>query len=235
MLTFTYAMIKSDNKAGVRQRLDWIRGSNKKKTRQDRGPGATDAAPAPTLNLGRPAFASGPYEQLFKIYQQAGDDTAARNVAIQQRSDQRKLGTLKWYRWLFNWLLDITIGYGYRTWEALVLLGGFYVVVLAVVLIALGHHGAIVPTPGTATGIHPAPSAMLCQTSYPCFNPYGYAFDTVVPIINIHQADYWRPDSSTFWGGVCGWVSSAGTVVGWLLVTLAVAGYTGLARRVDAP
>ena len=29
-------------------------------------------------------------------------------------------------------------------------------------------------------------------------------------------------------------VASAGTVFGWLLVTLAVAGYTGIARRVDA-
>ena len=30
-------------------------------------------------------------------------------------------------------------------------------------------------------------------------------------------------------------VASAGTVVGWFLVTLAVAGYTGIARCVDAP
>ena len=30
-------------------------------------------------------------------------------------------------------------------------------------------------------------------------------------------------------------VASAGTVVDWLLATLAVTGYTGIARRVDAP
>ena len=30
-------------------------------------------------------------------------------------------------------------------------------------------------------------------------------------------------------------VASAGSAVGWLLGTLAVAGYTGIARRVDAP
>ena len=242
---FTYTTIRADNKAGVGQRLDWIRGSNKGETRRrGRGKGAatatgpdatTGTAQAASPDPDRPAFASGPYEQLLKMYQQAGDDTAAREVAINQRRDQRKLGHLKWYRKLFNWLLDITIGYGYRTWEALILLGGLYVLVLAVTLITLNHHGAIVPVPGTATGIHPAPSALMCQTSYPCFNPLGYAFNTVVPIINVHQADYWRPDASTPWGAVCAWVSSAGTVVGWLLVTLAVAGYTGLARRVDAP
>jgi hypothetical protein len=242
---FIYTTIRADNKAGVHQRLKWIRGSSQKKAGRQRrsrgtpaaaGPAATtDVAQMPTTDPDRPAFASGPYEQLMKMYQQAGDDTAAREVAINQRRDQRKLGNLKWYRKLFNWLLDITIGYGYRTWEALVLLVGLYALVLAVTLIALNHHGAIVPVPGNATGLHPTPSAELCQASYPCFSPYGYAFDTVVPIINVHQADYWRPDASTPWGAVCTWVSSAGTVVGWLLVTLAVAGYTGLARRVDAP
>ena len=115
------------------------------------------------------------------------------------------------------------------------MLGGLYTLVLAVTLIAGNHHGAIVPVPPIATGINPTPSASVCQTNYPCFNPLGYAFDTVVPIINVHQADYWRPNGSTSWGAFCAWVSSAGTVVGWLLVTLAVAGYTGLARRVDAP
>jgi hypothetical protein len=91
------------------------------------------------------------------------------------------------------------------------------------------------PLPQYAKGICPKPSPLLCKGNYPCFNPFGYAFDTVVPIINLHQADYWRPDASTFWGDVCRWVSWAGTVLGWLLVTLAAAGYTGLARRVDAP
>ncbi len=69
--------------------------------------------------------------------------------------------------------------------------------------------------------------------NYPCFNPYGYAFDTVVPIINLHQADYWRPNAANAWGYVCLWVFWVGTVFGWLAVTLAAAGYTGLARRVD--
>jgi hypothetical protein len=42
---------------------------------------------------------------------------------------------------------------------------GLYVLVLAVTLIALNHHGAIVPVPGNATGVHPTPSAKLCQAT----------------------------------------------------------------------
>jgi hypothetical protein len=231
---FTYTTIRAGNKAGVDQRLDWLRGGSKEMARRRaRGKGATTAAGPPATTDA--AFASGPYEQLQKMYQQAGDDTAARKVAINQRRDQRKLGSLKWYRKWFNWLLDVTIGYGYRTWEALILLGGLYLIVLAVTLMALNHHGAIAAVPQNAMGIHPAPSASSCQANYPCFSPLGYAFDTVVPIINVHQAEYWRANASTPWGEVCAWVSSTGTVAGWLLVTLAVAGYTGLARRVDAP
>lgn len=204
-------------------------GQNKEKTRQRGwGKGAIAHADAGA------AFASGPYEQLFQVYQRAGNDTDARKVAIAERRDQRKFGRLRWHRKIFNRLLDVTIGYGFQTWRALVLLAGLYVLVLAASLVALHQSGSIVPVPQNAVGILPKPSALLCTRNYPCFSPLGYAFDTVVPIIGVHQAEYWRPDASTPWGEVCMWVSSAGTVLGWLLVTLAVAGYTGLARRVDA-
>ena len=33
-----------------------------------------------------------------------------------------------------------------------------------------------------------------CVTGYPCFCPAGYAFDLVVPLINIHQAEFWQPN-----------------------------------------
>ena len=107
-----------------------------------------------------------------------------------------------------------------------------YAAMVAISYIAQHYIGAIVPAKDI-THIHPAPSALHCTSGYPCFCPAGYAFDTVVPIINIHQAENWQPDSTTTWGAICLWCSWAGTVLGWLLVTLAVAGYTGLARRVD--
>jgi hypothetical protein len=178
-------------------------------------------------------FASQPYEQLASVYRGAGRDTDARKVAIASRRDLRRWGRLRWYRRAFNWFLDKTIRYGYQTWRAFVWLAALYAAVLVIALIAQHHGAAVVPAKDT-TGINPAPSALVCVSKYPCFYPTGYAFDTVVPIINIHQADYWRPDSTAVWGDTLLWFSWAGTVIGWLLVTLAVAGYTGLVRRVDA-
>jgi hypothetical protein len=250
---FIYTAIRAGNLAKAGDRLDWIRGSNRRKTRcQRRGESAadgTEAASLPTAtgltspsgvaqvatpDPGRRAFARGPYRQLLRVYQQAGDDSAAREVAINERRDQRRLADLKLHRKLLNWLLDVTIGYGYRTWEALILAVGLYLLVLVVTLVAL-HHGAIMPVPEQIQGLTSVPEAGACRADYPCFSPFGYAFDSVVPIINIHQADYWRPDASKSWGLACAWISAVGTVVGWFLITLAVAGYTGLARRIDAP
>lgn len=66
---------------------------------------------------------------------------------------------------------------------------------------------------------------------YPCFYPAGYAIDVVIPLINVRQADNWRPNADAPWG----WSLVAGTWVatglGWALSTLAVAGYTGLIRK----
>jgi hypothetical protein len=80
-------------------------------------------------------------------------------------------------------------------------------------------------------GLKAIPSANRCTASYPCFFPAGYAIDTVVPIINVHQAQYWAPDGHAPWGWV--WVTETwmATALGWALATLLVAGYTGLVRQ----
>lgn len=77
----------------------------------------------------------------------------------------------------------------------------------------------------------PAPSATQCNDSYPCFYPLGYTVDTVIPLINVHQATYWGPNASAPWGWA--WVASTGiaTGFGWALATLLIAGYTGLVRQ----
>jgi hypothetical protein len=87
------------------------------------------------------------------------------------------------------------------------------------------QHHAIVPVSDLAPGVHPAPVATRCAPTYPCFYPLGYAVDVVIPVINVHQADFWGLHG---WGWVVGW---AATVLGWAAVTLLVVGYTGLVRQ----
>jgi hypothetical protein len=75
------------------------------------------------------------------------------------------------------------------------------------------------------------PTALHCVTGYPCFYPAGYAFDLVVPLINIHQAEFWQPNGHHWLGWA--WITGAWTVtaLGWFLATLLVVGFSGLARQ----
>jgi hypothetical protein len=213
---FTYGRISGQHPATLQQRLKWI-GSQPGHARGTRLAG----------------FASQPYEQLATVYRQAGKDSEARKVAIARRRDLRRYGDLTRSRRAANWLLYATIRYGYQTWRAVAGLAFVFAVVLAISWFAQYQAGLIVPAQDT-TKLHPAPLATRCASNYPCFSPVGYTIDTVIPLINIHQADYWRPNASAAYGWVL-YVSWAGTGLGWALATLIVAGYTGLVRSADAP
>lgn len=203
---FTYGGL---GEASLQQRLQWIRSQ---------------------YEGGKPAaFAAQPYEQLADMYRQAGQDTEAREVAIARRRDLRKFGNLNWYRRFGNWFLDKTIRYGYQTWRAALGLAAVFAVFL-VLSIAGQHRHVIVPL-GDVKGLNPVPTATQCTSDYPCFYPFGYTVDTVIPIINVHQADHWGPDAHAPAGWL--WVFGAwgATAAGWALATLLIAGYTGLVRQ----
>ena len=197
----------------VEQRLDWIRSQY------------WHSDPDPDWH----GFATQPYEQLAAVYRQAGQDTQARKVAIARHADLRKYGNLNRYRKFGNWFLDKTIKYGYQTWRPPV--AGLAVLYCAFWLLTtvVQHTHAIVPV-GNIEGLNPVPSATTCASNYPCFVPAGYAVDVVVPLINVHQAQYWGPNGQA-WGYAWVTVTWVATVLGWALATFLVAGLAGLTRR----
>ena len=229
---FTYDRIGGSRPATTGQRLAWIRSQYTRRVtpKVKRRPwtdtlACPGAIPASKISN----FATQPYEQLASVYREAGQESQARTVAIARRADLRQFGNLTWYRTVGNWLMDFTIRYGFRTWRAVVGLAFVYVGVLVLSIVAQ-HLGLITPI-GTITGLHPVPSATACTADYPCFYPAGYAIDTVIPIMNVHQAEFWGINGREPWG----WAWAAGawlaTGLGWALATLLVAGDTGLARR----
>jgi uncharacterized protein YjbI with pentapeptide repeats len=206
----TYKRFAGDGQATVKQRLKWIQSQFE-----------------PRAKKRLAAFATQPYEQLAAVYRQAGQDSDARKVAIARRADLRKYGSLNWYRRFGNWFLDRSIGYGYKTWRAAVALAAVFVIFWTLSILAQQHH-LIVPV-GSYNG--KVPSASECTSSYPCFYPAGYTVDTVIPIINVHQAQSWGPDGSAPWGRAFVAATWIATGLGWALATLLVAGYTGLVRQ----
>ena len=213
---FKYTRLGGDHQATAGQRLTWIQSQYLRNA----------AAP-----LREPRFATQPYEQLAKVYQQGGQDKEARIIALARRRDIRVYGDLTWYRKALNWLLDRTIQYGYQTWRAVLAVVLVYVAAVVLFWAAQHHANLIVPIMNTAS--RPTPTAMHCTSRYPCFYPAGYAINVVIPIINVHQASYWGPNGNAPWGDVLTVFTWLGTALGWALATLAVAGYTGLVRSSD--
>jgi len=230
---FTYDKLGGNHQPPVKQRLEWVRGQySQYKPRPTVH--WTNGIMAPPVIVPPPAraaaedgrsFAPEPYEQLAKVYRQAGKDSDAREVAIARRVDERRYSNLNPYRKAGNWFFDKTIKFGYQTWRAALGLAIVFVAFLVMSLFAQHHH-AIVPVGDLVVGVHPVPVATRCAPSYPCFYPLGYAVDVVIPVINVHQADFWGLDG---WGWVVG--SWAATALGWAAVTLLVVGYTGLVRQ----
>jgi hypothetical protein len=146
-----------------------------------------------------------PYEQLTSAYRRAGQEEAARNVALAKRRRQRQV--LNPPAKIWNWLLYLTIGYGYRTWQA-----GLWLLGLMVAGTAVFAHAY--PAHMTATGQHPMQ-----------FNAPIYTLDVLLPIISLGQQDSWQPTGialSVYWTLI---------ILGWALTSALIAGLTGLVKR----
>jgi hypothetical protein len=73
-------------------------------------------------------FRPQPYQQLAKVLRESGHEAYAKQVLIAKERARRKHGGLGWVARCSNWLLEVTIGYGYRPWLALIW-AGFWVLV----------------------------------------------------------------------------------------------------------
>ena len=80
---------------------------------------------------------------------------------------------------------------------------------------------------------------------YPSFNAVFYSLDIFVPLINLHQVDYWLPNANRWCDSLIG-ATTVGPIpgglllytyllthkaIGWLLSTLLVAGLAGAIRN----
>ena len=147
------------------------------------------------------------YEQLAGVYRHAGRLEDARQVAIakqRQRSHQ-----LNWLARAWDWLLYVTVGYGYRTWLAGIWLGG---------LVAAGT--------AVFTAAYPA-HMRQSATVVPAFNPFVYTLDTVLPIVDLGEQKAWIAQGAAL---TMQWML---TCAGWLLTTAVVAGLTKALNRRD--
>lgn len=156
-----------------------------------------------------------PYDQVAMALRRASRIGDARRISRAKQNDLRKYGKMGRWEKVTNWFLDFTIGQGYQVWRVVLLS-------LAVVIAGsfifneahLSHH-----------------MLLLKNEAHPAFQPFVYSIDVFLPIVNLHQKDYWLPDTAhpgSYFYMIWLWVQIC---LGWILTTLAVAGLTGIVKK----
>ncbi|MFG2007243.1 hypothetical protein ACGFNU_49645 [Spirillospora sp. NPDC048911] len=143
-----------------------------------------------------------PYDQLAAAYRRDGREEAARRAAIAKHWHRRKV--LGPFGGLANWVLYLTVGYGYRTWLAAVWLAA---------LLAVG------------SAVFAQADMEQADPKGPRFHAFAYTLDVLLPIVDLGQQKAWNP------GGTAVYWSWALIAAGWILTTAVVAGLTGIIKR----
>lgn len=169
------------------------------------------------------------YRQLARVYRQAGQEADAQEILIASQRDMRRKsrGQLPWRSRAWSWFIDRFVGYGYklhRPFVALLVAG----LVGGVVFLIAQHFNLIVATgqPHHVSALEPPPPGNTP------FYPFPYAFQLLIPGLDLREAAYWLPDAAkNGWGlfmMVFAWML---IVFGWVLATAVVAGITRLFRQ----
>jgi hypothetical protein len=183
-----YEVLDAESDVSVKERLEWV---------------ARDPD----------AYAPQPYEQLAAVYTAHGDDSAARQVAIEKQRRRRQQPQLPLPAKVWSWFLGATVGHGYRLWFA----GAWLLVLVGV--------GSLLFSQFFEAGMRASDDLTPARSAdqIASFQPIIYTVDALVPVLNLGQETAWNAH------GAAQWTSASLTVVGWLLTTALLAGI--VARR----
>lgn len=211
---FEYNSFGADSPSGADSRLQWL-------ARQPHG------------------YRPQPYAQLAKVFLNQGENEDAITVEIAQRVAQRREGHLRSAAWAWNAMLQATIGYGFVPLRALWWIAAF--VAFGTYLFRWGYMQRVI----APTEEGPYQSFMQSGTTpphYPRFNAFVYSLENFLPVVDLHQGEYWRPnpahgalahmhvrdDSGGYAGNLIRWYLWMHILSGWILTPLLAAGLTGL-------
>ncbi|WP_432096653.1 oxidoreductase [Streptomyces sp. bgisy100] len=150
-----------------------------------------------------PEYAPEPYEQLSNALRACGEDAEARQVLLAKQRRRRE--TLPPAGKAWGYLQDWTVAYGYKPGRATV----WMAVLWACGALLFARH----------------PPGELKHGESPHWNAALYALDLLLPVIDLGQDSYWKPE------GRYQWAAAMLIVLGWILATTVAAGASRLLRR----
>ena len=196
------------------------------------------------IGLQPPEYHPQPYRQLAKVLSEMGRDDGATQVRIAKEIAQRRLGHETLFQRAWSLMLQATIGFGYVPLRALWWIAGF--VGLGAILFGWGYRMRII-TPTEEAAYREFVATGDAPPHYPVFNPLVYSLENFLPVVELHQDKYWRPnprhsvsgratrsgeprDPSSIPSRILRWYLWLHILAGWTITPLLFAGLSGLVR-----
>ena len=176
-----------------------------------------------------------PYGQLARVLRDHDSDVGAIDVMIADENARWHGSGLGWGERVWRGMLDATIGYGYRPMRALWWILSF--VALGAMMFGWGYRGRAI-TPTDLAAYDGFVKSGDLPRHYPPFNAVIYSLENFLPLVDLHQGTYWRPNPHHGSGGqqrplsgrLLRWYLWAHILAGWVLTPLLAAGLSGLVR-----
>ncbi|MBV8771224.1 MAG: hypothetical protein JO166_02670 [Deltaproteobacteria bacterium] len=132
-----------------------------------------------------------PYRQLAQVLRHDGREEGAVQAQIARENARARYGGTTIPSWLWLETLRVTIGYGYRPLRALWWILGF--VLLGALLFRWGYRAGLI-TPTEESAYHAFLASRVPPRHYPPFSSFVYSLENFLPVVDLHQGAYWRPN-----------------------------------------
>ncbi|MEP4031874.1 hypothetical protein [Roseibium polysiphoniae] len=204
-----------------------------------------------------------PYQQLARFYRETGHRREARDILIEKEIQQRRASRIQrrdaargmWRKaiaavvcavhWIWDGLSSAVTGYGLKPWKSLWTI--FLLIAVMTVLAQVSWNmGDLAPNSDVIqiskgwqelakTERRPSEAWIeLYGQDYETFEPFFYAADVVIPIIDIGQTEAWTPSTErSWWGWSMFGVQKIFVILGWGVTAIVAAAVTGMIRRDD--
>jgi len=145
------------------------------------------------LALQPPALLSQPqpYRQLAEVLRASGRPEGATQVEIARENMITNSGRIGFGERLWRCALDAVIGYGYRPLRAIWWILGF--VAFGAALFRWGYEQRLI-TPTEADAYEAFLQRGEPPPYYPPFSSIVYSLENFLPVVELHQGQYWRPN-----------------------------------------
>ncbi len=144
-----------------------------------------------------------------------------------------------------DWIYRYVSGYGYKPARSLLAMAFLIAIMTALAQISwnmgdLAPNSDVIQTSDDWQRLvqtEKKPSEVWVERygrDYETFEPFFYAADVVIPIINIGQTDAWAPSTErSWWGWWMFGIQKLFVILGWVVTAIAAASVTNMIRRDD--